>query len=487
MKKGLVLAGRYALQKELGKGIFGDSYLAIDEGSGLSVMVKIFLDRIGNDDRIWTEVRRHFQLLRDLDHPHIVKVHALERDALTRDYFLVSEHVDGVTLDVYRQSFAGGKVPWSTALSICRQIALALDHAHRSLLHRALNLENVLISPSGEIKLTGFCLIPEPLAREIRAENMREPQEAMDQTYGYLAPEQFFGFPATGPAADRHALAAICYELVSGRPAFAGSHPQALMHAICNSAPPVVPELGKRRNRLLQQAMAKDPGQRFSSSLAFVEAMEASPLDWVASVYPMGLALLVVAVFVGLGWHFKVNGKGAEVAELPVVNRVVSPGGVAAVEDGGKNGNQGSQMAVLQVGTRPEGAEVVLDGKRLGTTPLTVGKLVKGRYALKLEKAGYNNVAVDIELVEDMALDFSLDAVLPVASKPVSAVTDQRSPSVVEGKAEGTTSASVVAGGAETNKEVLQPKADQEKRAEPGLAMAKAKESVTTGGKEAIP
>ncbi|MEO5327874.1 MAG: SUMF1/EgtB/PvdO family nonheme iron enzyme [Magnetococcus sp. THC-1_WYH] len=427
MKKGLILAGRYTLQKDLGQGLFGDAYLAHDEGTGLDVTVKTLNERISRDERILEDVRRNFQLLQNLDHQNIVKVHALEFDALTQGHFLVREYVEGVSLAEYRMRYGGGKVPLTEALEICRQIAMALDHAHRSLLHRDLRPDNILVSEAGEVKLLNFCLVPESLAKEIRAENRHRDLESSNRTHGYMAPEQFFGFPPPGPAADRYALVAIFYELVSGRPPFDYPEPQALMHAICNMAPPMVRDLGRRRNHLISQGMSKDPGNRFLSAMAFIEAMEASPLlvltryakPWVAAATVLGL-------LGGLIWFFNAGGRVKEWGG--------NPGGVATApvlgEDIKKEMDRGTTV-MLRVESRPAGAQVTMDGKRMGMTPLKVGQVIKGRYALKLEKVGYTDVVVDMELAEDTVVDLSLDAVLPgesVASseKPSEALEEKR-------------------------------------------------------------
>ncbi|HIJ83191.1 MAG: FGE-sulfatase protein [Magnetococcales bacterium] len=420
MKKGLILAGRYTLHKELGQGLFGDAFLAHDEGTGLDVTVKTLTQRVSRDERTLSDVRRNFQLLQNLDHPHIVKVHALEFDALTQAHFLVREYVEGVTLTEHRMRCSGGMVSVAEALDICRQIAMALDHAHRSLLHRDLKPNNILISQSGEVKLLNFCLVPEQLAKEIRSESLRRDLEFVSQTHGFMAPEQFFGFPPPGPAADRYALAAVFYELVSGRPPFDHPDPQALMHAVCNMAPPIIREVGKRRNRLISQAMSKDPGKRFLSAMAFVDAMEASPLSLLTQYAgPLGATLAALVVTAGVGWFLSGHLDGT--AERSGIETSIQETGQG---DAAMMGGSQEQTVMLRVESRPGGAQVTLDGKKLGITPLSVGQVLRGRYALKLEKVGYGDVVVDMELAEDTVVDLSLDALLPSGSQVASGLSE---------------------------------------------------------------
>ena len=422
MDRGTTLAGRYIIRELFRQDVCGTTYLAQDTGSDLLVALQIIPDQVAKDARFLADFRRNFLLLHTLDHPNITKMHALEQDAELRIHFLVQEYTAGVSLLDYRLSRPGQTLLMAEAVEICRQIADALDHAHRSLLHRNLRPDNIIITPEGDVKLWNFGLIPDALQRELRL--------AVGWAYGqpearaqcYMAPEQLAGLPSHSPASDRWALAVVFYELISGHLPFDFPEEQALVHAICTLTPELPDGLGRHHrwlgaDQVFARAFAKDPGERFPTASVFIQTVDFHPFPRSLREFrKMALTtsgIIVLALFSwGLGVIFP------SFSPEPSDHRP-RPAHVDTRNEHAALTPDLKKSLLLQVESRPEGASVVLDGKPLGTTPFTVGRVAPGAYHLWLEKPGFTPVEVEIDLTQDTIVSMSLDPLSSATPQPV--------------------------------------------------------------------
>ncbi|MBF0448492.1 MAG: SUMF1/EgtB/PvdO family nonheme iron enzyme [Magnetococcales bacterium] len=461
MEIGSTLLNRYIIEQHLGNGLFGDAFRARDEVSGLSVVLKTVPEQICDSALAMNDLRSSLKLLQAVDHPNVVKTHSLEYDAEQNQNFLVREHVDGISLSDYRMTRTDYKLPFKEAIDICRKIADVLDHTHHFILHRELKPENVLITPSGEIKILNFCLISEPLAKEIRFSHLKRGKQSASRLHGYMAPEQFFGFPPPGPAADRYGLAVLFYELVSGRPPFVQSDPQSLMHAVCNLVPPEIFGLPARCHEVLTRGLSKDPSKRYLSAKSFVDALDHppffSPIESPLRVllFLGGLAIfvsLILSIFLAypvqkpgfpVSFYAKSDQPAADslLTDDPQINLPVTDI-LADIPER----QPPPPAANLMVESRPSGASVLLNGRDVGVTPLTLEQVMFGQYVLKLEKSDYSSIEVALNLQEDTVVDLNLEPqpisrkssrptnqmVLPVQQpptrKPVDVVDQKRQP-----------------------------------------------------------
>ena len=281
---------QYELVRELGGGGFGTVYLAKDTVAGIEVAVKGLPPIIKNNAEELDRIRENFALVSRLHHPYIAAVLHLQ---LARDVYYVSEDVrqklrvmpgdtlmvmeyaPGVTLSKWRKQFPDGKVPLEQAIQLVWQVAQALDFAHEQhILHRDVKPSNIMVEtkPDGDViaRLLDF-----GLAAEIRSSMGRVSREIHDTsgTRPYMAPEQWEG-RKQGPATDQYALAVLLCELLTGEVPFASvfetGDPVVMMTAICNRDVEL-PE-GCPRQAALRRALAKEPLQRFSSCMEFVES-----------------------------------------------------------------------------------------------------------------------------------------------------------------------------------------------------------------------
>ena len=144
--------GRYELRKEIGRGMMGVVYEALDPALSRTIALKtIKLSfSVGTEDldvfeeRFFAEAR----IAARLSHPGIVVVHDVGRDPQTGTLYIAMEHLRGRTLaDIIK---GGGTLGWRAALSVVIRIAEALHHAHaQGVVHRDLKPANIMLLPSG--------------------------------------------------------------------------------------------------------------------------------------------------------------------------------------------------------------------------------------------------------------------------------------------------------------------------------------------------
>ncbi len=257
--------GNYRLIKRLGSGGFAEVYLGEHVHLGRQAAIKVLKlqeDKNGQADFL-EEARRAAAL----QHPHIVTVldFGIEHDRP----FLVMDYAPYGTL--LKRHPRSTKVPLPTVLEYVRQVASALQYAHRlKVIHRDVKPENMLIGAEGQILLGDFGISivahrPETMTPQVAA-----------GTYIYMAPEQAQGFAR--PESDQYALAVLVYEWLSGFPPFnSPSFIEILMHHMKDAPPPLrqrVPELPPAVDDVILRALAKDPRQRFPSIIDFASALE---------------------------------------------------------------------------------------------------------------------------------------------------------------------------------------------------------------------
>jgi serine/threonine protein kinase len=159
------------------------------------------------DDRL--RVRREAQNLRDLDHPHIVRL--LEAGEVGKRTFFTMEWLSGGEL---ADRLCGGPLPPREAVLVMAKLSDAIHHSHlRRIVHRDLRPSNVVFSDLSEPKLVDF-----GLSKRLDRPGGRTRNGAMSGDPRYMAPEQAGrNAQVIGPAVDIHALGAILYHILSGR------------------------------------------------------------------------------------------------------------------------------------------------------------------------------------------------------------------------------------------------------------------------------
>ena len=146
--------GQYEVLSHIGSGGMGEVYRAKDTKLAREVALKVLPEAFARDPERLARFRREAQLLAQLNHPNIAAIYNFEETAETR--FLVMELVLGETL---RERIKRGAVPIEETLSIGKQIAEAMEHAHeKPIIHRDLKPANVKVTPEGQVKVLDFGL-----------------------------------------------------------------------------------------------------------------------------------------------------------------------------------------------------------------------------------------------------------------------------------------------------------------------------------------
>ena len=267
------LAGRYRIERELGRGGMAAVYLAEDMRHHRKVAVKVFAAEVSSalgPERFAREIA----MVARLNHPHILSLHdSGEADGLL---FYVMPYVRGQSL---RQALdAQRPFPIDLTLRVAQQVASALDHAHAQVLvHRDINPENILLH-EGEAMLMDF-----GIARELAGESddFLTRTGLIVGTPAYMSPEQALGEPGLDARSDVYSLATVLYELLAGERPFRAPTFAALVNQRLTETAPSV-----RNARLdvppavdlsIRKALARAPVDRFPSAGAFAAALTAAP------------------------------------------------------------------------------------------------------------------------------------------------------------------------------------------------------------------
>ena len=261
--------GSYEIQSALGAGGMGEVYRARDTKLGRDVALKIPPDTFTHDPDRLARFRREAHILASLNHPHIGAIYGLDEANGTQ--FLVLELVDGEDL---AHRLKRGPLPVDETLPIARQIADALEAAHeKGVIHRDLKPANIALTRGGQVKVLDFGLaktVVPGVAPDLASSPTITSPAMMTQvgvilgTARYMSPEQAKGRPADTHS-DVWAFGCVLYEMLAGRPPFAGDTISETLAAVLKQEPdwqalPVDTPPGIRS--LIRRCLKKEPVAR---------------------------------------------------------------------------------------------------------------------------------------------------------------------------------------------------------------------------------
>src|SRR5436189_421190 len=266
---GELIAGRYELEELVGSGGMSNVFRAHDRLLERTVALKILHEQYTRDEDYVERFRREARAVAQLTHPNIVTV--IDRGEQDGRQFIVFEYVHGMNLkELVEQE---GPLPPGEVIELALQIARGLAFAHeQGLVHRDVKPQNVLLDADGRAKVTDF-----GIARALDVDGMTITGTIMG-TSNYIAPEQARGQPVDEQT-DVYSLGCVLYELLAGDVPFDGDNFVAVAMRHVNDPVPSVrdtrPDVPPRLDWAIQEAMAKDPGDRFDSMADFAAELEA--------------------------------------------------------------------------------------------------------------------------------------------------------------------------------------------------------------------
>lgn len=268
---GVTLSGRYRLQRLIATGGMGQVWEAVDSRLGRRVAVKVLKQEFSQDPEFIERFRAEARTTAMLNHPGIAQVHDYGESAMDgegRTAYLVMELVNGEPLNsVLKRT---GRLSLRHALDMLEQTGRALQIAHANgLVHRDVKPGNILITPTGQVKITDF-----GIAKAVDAAPVTQTGMVMG-TAQYIAPEQALGHDAT-PASDVYALGVVGYEVVSGKRPFSGDGALTVaMKHIKEPPPPLPADLPPNVRELIEITLVKNPSMRYRSGGPFADAVAA--------------------------------------------------------------------------------------------------------------------------------------------------------------------------------------------------------------------
>lgn len=256
--------GRYAVKNLLGRGGFGEVYLAFDEQLKREVAIKLtFGSKVG--PAAVTMFLAEAQMLADLDHPNIVPVFDIGTTQ-RGDIFIVSKLIDGTDL---AQRIEQNRPSREQSLEIIATIADALHHAHcKGLIHRDIKPANILLDRSDRPYLADFGIA------------LRETDQArageIAGTPAYMSPEQARGEGhLMTPQSDIYSLGVVLYELLSGRRPFRVKSAMELMKMVqttdIRTPRTYDATISRELERVCLKALARRPSDRFAIAKDFAD------------------------------------------------------------------------------------------------------------------------------------------------------------------------------------------------------------------------
>jgi hypothetical protein len=259
--------GKYILDRPIGRGGMASVYLAHDPGLNRPVAVKVMDPASTAEPDAVERFRREAILAANLEHPNIVPVYDVaESDGL---WYLAMRFVPGETV---REILAReAPLRLDRIVRILRPVASALDYAHANgVIHRDVKPGNILVEPNGSVVLTDF-----GIARMGADARLTRAGQVMG-TADYLAPEQIRGETATA-ASDIYSLGILLYEMITGRPPFAGETTAEVLYKQVNDPPPRLRDAGVDAppglQAVLDRALNKTPALRYGSAAELAQAV----------------------------------------------------------------------------------------------------------------------------------------------------------------------------------------------------------------------
>ncbi len=330
--------GHYTIESRIGAGGMGEVYRARDTRLDRSVAIKVLPEGSAQGGENLRRFTQEAKAASSLNHPNIVTIHEIGEDAAGP--FIVMEHIDGVPLSrVMSEPMA-----LSSFFDYAIQIASALGAAHQAgVVHRDIKPGNVMLTPSGLIKVVDFGLArlaplatddPDAPTAKVTSSPLTAPGSIVG-TVGYMSPEQVEGVRVDSRS-DVFSAGIVLHEMLSGRPAFRATSVVATLSAILRDEP--LPLSSVRKDippallELVVRCLAKKPDDRYAHAgevhrelLQIRQSLsDEGSRSWLrrpAGKAVVALTFAVVATLAVFGWRRDARQRWVRNEALPQIER----------------------------------------------------------------------------------------------------------------------------------------------------------------------
>src|SRR5690242_7059346 len=259
--------GSYKILEKLGEGGQGTVYKAVDSKLGRTLVIKVLPAELTQREANLKRFEREARLASALDHPNICTIFDLNE--INGIHFIAMQYIEGKNV---RQLVNGRPLSLESALSITLQVADALAAAHaRGIIHRDIKAGNVMVTPTGQVKVLDFGLaklLDEDAARTSGIHHTEITEVGVPYgTATYAAPEQARG-DRVDSRADIFSTGVLLYEMLTGTWPFQGQTAVEVRHAVLNDEPAPLSKMRPGRvpaklQAVIDKALAKEPRDRY--------------------------------------------------------------------------------------------------------------------------------------------------------------------------------------------------------------------------------
>lgn len=404
-----LIAKRYLTKFEIRKDAMINVHMAFDRERDMNVALMSIPSQLLKNPDLLADLKVELSAASKLNHNNIARLYSI--DTWNKTAFAVMEYVPGHTLAAHLEE-KGGKLNPDESIVLLRQIASGLDYAHtRSapLSHLGLKPQNILLTEDNMVKIADFGLANIVSSPAARIAGREDPE-----TLSYRAPEQISGSEA-GPWTDIYSLAAIAYEMLSGKPPVEG---EDLRSRIAGQAVTKIEGLPDHVNNALLLALSKDASDRPKTAGDFVAMIAGEkPVPKAGKQAARNgkkkpallfgiMGVVVLLLIAGLGFLLSREKtpvrQQAPDADRPIRQKTIPQ--KIAVEQKPETlpitqtkagtpppaktpGTVSGKASIVSV---PEGAEVYVNGLQKGLTPFVIPDLAEGEYEIILKKEGFD-------------------------------------------------------------------------------------------------
>jgi serine/threonine kinase PknH len=272
--------GRYRLVKLLGRGGMGEVWRAHDTETDRIVAIKLLPASLSADQEFKQRFRREAHAAARLNDPHVIPIH--HYGEIDGQLYVDMRLIEGRDLETV---LADGPLDPARAVRIIEQVARALNAAHKvGLIHRDIKPSNILLDGDDFAYLIDF-----GIARSVDETRMTKSGYTIG-TFQYIAPERLDARVEEDGRADIYSLACVLYEALTGQPPFPGDSMARLVTAHLNTAPPrpsiTQPNVPPQVDHVIATGMAKDPNDRYATSIELANAARDAITDPIARPTP---------------------------------------------------------------------------------------------------------------------------------------------------------------------------------------------------------